>query len=195
MVGLPAWSLMMLPNHTDSPGHFDIGFNTALDSGRSGVAIDCISGVGPMRDAVEQALRIWIETSGACFLELLTMKGKFATHLHGSGPDGIPGWHAVASRVTGYSHGTDESGSDALRDAMVRNAVLNRLADRVLPLLTRPASNGIKIFYFRKPDAAIAEIRVNGVADAAALTSGQSRSASACDAAIVRCYAVATHRV
>lgn len=193
MVGLPAWSVMMLPNHTKSPGHFDIGFNPDLEAGQSGVVTDCISGLGTLREAVGQVLRIWLETSGACFLETLTMDGRFADHVVGSQPDGLPGWQAVASPITGYSYGADTASALALRDAMGRNAVLSRLSGHLLPLLTKPVNNGIKFFYFKKADSAIAEVRVNGVANPEASQALADLDwPEVTDPAIVRYYAVAT---
>jgi Family of unknown function (DUF6348) len=193
MVGLPAWSVMMLPNHTSSQGHFDIGFNPDLEAGQRGVVTDCLSGLGPLREAVGQVLRIWLETSGACFLEMLTGDGRFADHLDGAEPDGLPGWLAITSPITGYSYGGDQASALALRDAMGRNAVLNRLAGRLRPLLTKPVNNGIKFFYFKKPDAAIAEVRVNGVADPAASQAlAELDWPDVSEPAIVRYYAVAT---
>lgn len=193
LVGLPAWSVMMLPNHTDSASHFDIGFNADLDSGLGGIVTDCLSGVGPMPDALEQVLRIWLETSGACFLELLTRNGRYASRLDAGSPVGLPGWQVIVSPVTGYSYGAGDAGGKALRNAMLRNAVLSQLADHLLPLLTRPGNNGIKIFYFRGLESAIAEIRVNGVADPVASQAlADLEWPAITEPAVVRCYAIAT---
>jgi hypothetical protein len=166
LVGAQGWALMALPNHTDDPRHFDIGFVESTRAPDAAVIPDCISGIGSPEQAAGMMAHIWQETSGACLAELLTRRGEYATHLDSSDPAGLPGWHTVVSGVLGY--GADQASSDALRDALFDNRVLRTLAPQLLPALDRPAHNGIKVFYQRTPTGSSAEIRVNGRPDQAA---------------------------
>lgn len=157
------WAVMMMPNHTDHPEHFDLGFSTDLrDPGRD-VVVDCVSGIGTGLDAVGTALHIWGETSGACFLEMACGEtGEYATHLGGGDSAAIPGWHTISSGVIGY--GPDNASNHALQAAMLDSELLRTLAAELTPALNRPRRNGIKVFLCRTPDSTVAEIRINGEA-------------------------------
>jgi hypothetical protein len=155
------WAVMSLPNHTDHPGHFDIGFSTTLGAPGPGVIIDCISGFGTGPAAFDTVLHIWSETSGACFLEMATGgTGRYATHLRDLDPAAIPGWHTISSGVLGY--GPDEASNEVLQAAMLDSQILSALAPKLTPVMDRPELNGIKVFLCRSPDSTTAEIRVNG---------------------------------
>jgi hypothetical protein len=167
LVGATGWALMALPNHTDSPRHFDIGFVPSMDSPQRAVLPDCISGIGDSaQDAAAMMAHVWRETSGACLAEMLTRHGDYAAHLDGSAPSGLPGWHSVVSGVLGY--GSDPASSTALQAALLDHEVLRTLAPALVPALDRPAHNAIKVFCHRTPTSTTAEIRVNGVPHRAA---------------------------
>jgi hypothetical protein len=192
MIGKPAWSIMMLPIDPDDPSHFDIGFAPALGSGLPAFS-DHIGGPGSGPDAAERAAHICLETSGACFLEMLTRRGQYADHLDGNDRAGIPGWHTVASGILAYSEGDDDSDRVALQHAMADNSVLNRLSDVLVPLVTQPANNGIKMLYLRGADSMVAEVSVNGVRDETASDALAGLAWPAVKApTVARCYAVAT---
>jgi hypothetical protein len=192
MIGKPAWSIMMLPLDPEDPAHFDIGFAPALGSGLPAFS-DHISGPGSGRDAAERAADIWLETSGACFLEMLTRRGQYADHLDGSNPAGIPGWHTVASGILAYGKGDDDTDRVALQHAMADNRVPNQLSGVLIPLLTQPANNTIKILYLRGPDSMVAEVSVNGVPDERASHALASLAwPDLTVPTVARCYAVAT---
>lgn len=192
LVGPSGWALMRLPNHTGSPQHFDIGFVTSLESPRPVVLPDCISGLGSPHEAAAMMVRIWSETSGACFMEMLTRRGEYASHLDGSDSAGLPGWHSVVSGVLAY--GPDSTSNDTLQAALVGHEVLRAVGPLLAPALDRPALNGIKVFYQGGPTSATAEIRVNGVAHAAATQALSELPWPAVAApAIARFYAVAAH--
>ena len=76
------WSWQALPNHTGRPSHFDLGFTVG-----SAVIPDCISGSGPLREAVAQVLDVWAQTSAGCFLELVAPGSSSASRT----PEAIPG--------------------------------------------------------------------------------------------------------
>src|SRR5258707_5236383 len=96
MAGTQGWGLMALPNHTDDPRHFDIGFILAP---QPAIVPDCINGIGSPPEAAAMMVRIWRETSGACLAEMLTRRGGDAPHAPRSRPVGPPGGHSVGSRV------------------------------------------------------------------------------------------------
>lgn len=145
------WSLVPLPNHTGRPSHFDIGFTV----GSSPVLADCISGTGPLKEAVGQMLDVWAQTSAACLLEMIAPGGAFARRLTGA----IPGWETIVSAVIAY-------GAEAapLRDALESRTVLRELG----LALPRNRPSGVKVYLHRTPSDTTAEVRLNGVVDAAA---------------------------
>jgi hypothetical protein len=111
-------------------------------------------------------VHIWRETSGACLAEMSTRRGEYASHLDGSDPAGLPGWHSVVSGTLAY--GPDSTSNNALQAALLDHEVLHAIAPQLVPALDRPAHNGIKVFYHRTPTSATAEIRVNGLPHQAA---------------------------
>ncbi|MBC6469923.1 DUF6348 family protein [Actinomadura alba] len=191
MGGAQGWRLTALPNHTDDPRHFDIGFTV---SPQSMVLTDCISGIGSAHEAAAMMAHIWRETSGACVAEMLTRRSEYASHLDGSDPAGLPGWHSVVSGIVAY--GPDPTSNNALQAALLDHEVLRAIAPQLVSALDRPAHNGIKVFYQRTPTSATAEIRVNGAPHQAA---GQALAAlpwpKVTAPTIARFYAVAVHPV
>jgi hypothetical protein len=177
-----SWSLLALPNHTGRPSHFDIGFSAP---GIAPVIADCISGTGPLKDAVDQMLDVWAQTSAACFLQLVSPGGSFADRLPGSDPRAVPGWETIVSAVIGYGVEASELG-----EAMSARSVLRELALE----LPRDRPHGIKVYLHRTPAETTGEVRINGVVDAAA-----SHSLAAMDwpevkgPTTARFYAVAVH--
>jgi hypothetical protein len=192
MIGQPAWGIMMLPVDSEDPAHFDIGFTPSLESDLPALP-DHISGLGSGREAADMAADIWLETSGACFLEMLTRRCEYADHLDGDSPAGIPGWHTIASGILAYGKGDDDTDRIALQHAMAGNRVLNRLSGVLIPLMTRPANNSIKILYLGGPDSVVAEVRVNGIPDETASYALASLAWPDVKApTVARSYAVAT---
>jgi Family of unknown function (DUF6348) len=157
MAGPQGWGLAALPNHTDDPWHFDVGF---ILWPQPAVVPDCINGIGPPREAAAWMARIWRETSGACLAEMLTRRGEYASHVDGSDSAGLPGWHLVVSKV--FAYGPDPASNHALQAVLVERDVLREIAPQLVPALDRPAHNGIKVFCQRSPTSASAEVRVNG---------------------------------
>jgi hypothetical protein len=170
-----SWSLLALPNHTGRPSHFDIGFTV----GSSPVIADCISGTGPLKDAVGQMLDVWERTSAACFLQMVSPGSRPP----GAGLAGVPGWETIVSAVMGYGVG-------ALREAMSSREVLRELG------LELPGGrpHGIKVYLHKTPAETTGEVRVNGAVDA-----GASQALAAMEwpevkvPSTARFYAVAVH--
>lgn len=186
---------MALPNHSGHPNHYDIGFVPELSSARDmQVVADCVQGLGTPAEAAQMAVDIWRETAGACLLELLTRHGHYADHRTGDDPDGIRGWHTVASGVIAY--GQDESASRQLRTAMIDNRVMPSLTSVLVPRFQPHHINGVKFLLSRGADQSLTtEVRINGFPDdratrALAALPWPTLSAGA----VARFYAVAMHR-
>ncbi|MFF4010680.1 DUF6348 family protein [Streptomyces sp. NPDC001717] len=102
----------------------------------------------------------WVQTAGACLLELLDGHEHFADH---AGPDherGVPGWHSITSGAVAF--GLDVSENQKLQSAVLEANVLRRIADTFTEDLESPFFNGVKVFYGGLPGRMEAEIRVNG---------------------------------
>jgi len=187
--------VMMMPNHTDDPAHFDLGFSVDLREPGRHVVLDCVSGIGTDPGAVGTAVHIWAETSGACFLEMACGgTGQFATHLGEGDSAAVPGWHTISSGVISY--GPDDASNHALQAAMLDSELLRTLAAELTPALTLPRLNGLKVFLCRTPDTTIAEIRINGEpAVPASEAMARLPWPDVADTTMARFYAVAAHPV
>jgi len=144
------WSWQALPNHTGRPSHFDFGFTTD-----SVVIPDCISGSGPLKNAVAQVLEIWAATSAACFLELVAPGSSSAIRTR----EAIPGWETIVSAVYRYGVATSPFHEEFRSRGVLRELKLT---------LPHERPNGIKVYLHRTPTETTGEVRVNGTLDAAA---------------------------
>lgn len=181
------WSIMVLPPHADGLLHFDLGFSTGP---KQPLIVDCISGVGQGRAGFDTVLHIWGETSGACFLEMMS-GGDFATHLR-EGPEALPGWHTISSGVIAY--GPDDAANHAVQAAMLDSDLLHALGDEIKADFDRPRLNGIKVFLCRTPESTTAEVRVNGrPAERASEAMARLPWPDVTATAFARFYAVASH--
>lgn len=190
MVGKPGWSIVMLPNHTESRDHYDIGFIADLSVKPTRAVIDCAHGMGgTAQDAAWRAVDLWLQTAGMCALEMVDRRGKFAQHVPGNDARGVPGWYMLMSGVAAY--GQSLADNERLQSWTLRNHVLHRVADALTPGLQHADLNGIKVFYGGLSGSMIAEVRVNGENDVAA-----SAALAGLDWPVlgsftaVRCYAV-----
>jgi hypothetical protein len=119
--------------------------------------LDCV--VAMAKDP-RRAADSWVQTAGACLLELLDRRERFADH---AGPDdrrGVPGWHSITSGAVGL--GLDTAENHRLQNALVDANVLHRIAGTFTEDLESPFFNGVKVFYGGSPGAMQAEVRVNG---------------------------------
>lgn len=123
--------------------------------------VPCFVGcVGAVTGNPRHATDSWVETAGACLLELLDRRGRFAHH---AGPDhehGVPGWHMIASGAVGV--GFDVSENQRMQTALLDANVLHRIADTFAADLESPYFNGVKVFYGGRPGGMAAEVRING---------------------------------
>ncbi|MFJ4849543.1 MULTISPECIES: DUF6348 family protein [unclassified Streptomyces] len=124
---------------------------------------DCVVAVGAdARDAADT----WVQTAGACLLELLYQQGRFAAQ---EGPEherGVTDWHSITSGTVAF--GLDPTENRRMQAALLEANVLHRVADTFTADLESPFFNGVKVFYGGRPGAMEAEIRVNGTRHQAA---------------------------
>ncbi|MGV9249042.1 DUF6348 family protein [Streptomyces sp. NPDC003710] len=152
------WAVAVAPPHHGGGHHYDL---VALPDVSVQPDVPCFMDcVVAMSGNPRIAADAWVETAGACLLELLDRREHFADH---SGPDderGVPGWHSITSGAVGL--GLDTAESRRLQNALVNANVLHRIADTFTADLESPFFNGVKVFYGGRPGAMEAEIRVNG---------------------------------
>ncbi|MFC8722018.1 DUF6348 family protein [Kitasatospora sp. NPDC057198] len=108
----------------------------------------------------QDAANTWVQTAGACLLELLDRRGDFADHVDAEDEGGVPGWHMIVSGVVGLGLDVDESWR--LQGALLEANVLHRIAGSFVEDLESPFFNGVKVFYGGSPGAMRAEVWVNG---------------------------------
>jgi hypothetical protein len=152
------WAIGVMPPLHGGPRHYDL---VAMPDTRLQPDVPCfmdcvvaISGDAP------KAADTWVQTAGACMLELLDRRQFFADHADPDDERGVPGWHCIASGAVGL--GVDAVESRRLQKSLADANVLHHIADTFTADLESPFFNGIKIFYGGQPGKAQAEIRVNG---------------------------------
>ncbi|MFF3663463.1 DUF6348 family protein [Streptomyces olivochromogenes] len=152
------WAIGVMPPVHGGPHHYDLVAlpDTSLQPDVP-CFMDCVVAIAG--DA-PKAADTWVQTAGACMLELLDRRQYFADH---AGPDderGVPGWHCIASGAVGL--GVDAEENRRLQNSLVDANVLHHIADTFTADLESPFFNGIKVFYGGQPGKVQAEIRVNG---------------------------------
>ena len=158
LVSPHGWAVAVLPPDHGSGHHYDLA---ALPDVKVQpdvpMFVDC--SVAMSRNP-KHAADAWVQTSGACLLELFDRRGRFADHADPSDEHGVPGWHVIASGVVGMS--LDPAENRRIQAAILNMNVLHRIAPSFTADLESPFFNGVKMFYGGAPGAMQAEIRVNG---------------------------------
>ncbi|MBK3566429.1 MULTISPECIES: DUF6348 family protein [unclassified Streptomyces] len=158
LISPDGWAVAVAPPHHGGGHHYDL---VALPDVSIQPDVPCFMDcVVSMSADPQDAANTWVQTAGACLLELLDRKEQFANH---AGPDarrGVPGWHMITSGAVGL--GTDVDENRRLQGALLEANVLHRIADSFTADLESPFFNGVKVFYGGRPGAMQAEIRVNG---------------------------------
>jgi len=158
LISPDGWAVAVAPPHHGGGHHYDL---VALPDVSLQPDVPCFMGcVVSMSADPQDAANTWVQTAGACLLELLDRREQFADH---AGPDdrrGVPGWHMITSGAVGL--GTDVDENRRLQGALLEANVLHRIADSFTGDLESPFFNGVKVFYGGRPGAMQAEIRVNG---------------------------------
>jgi hypothetical protein len=158
------WAVAVTPPQHGGGRHYDLVVRLDVNDERdlSGFA-DCVVAMSAdPRDAADA----WVQTTGACLLELLDQRGHFADRYGPDHPRGVPGRHAVVSGVVGL--GLDPDESRRVQGALLDVNVLHRIADTLTSGSASPGATGVtgatgvKVFYGGRPGAMQAEIRVDG---------------------------------
>ncbi|KAB1977577.1 DUF6348 family protein [Streptomyces triticiradicis] len=158
LISPQGWAVAVAPPHHGGGHHYDL---VALPDVGLQPDVPCFMDcVVSMSADPQDAANTWVQTAGACLLELLDRREHFADH---AGPDderGVPGWHVITSGAVGLGHDVDEN--RRLQGALLEANVLHRIADSFTADLESPFFNGVKVFYGGSPGAMQAEVRVNG---------------------------------
>ncbi|WP_127356147.1 DUF6348 family protein [Actinacidiphila soli] len=148
-------------DHPGSPGHFDLVYLIDRNRPQETAVPDCVTGHGPTSEAkARSGVTAWATTTAVTLLELTAGNGAFATHMTGSSPDGIPGWHVIHGGIIGLGSGTDRA---AVQEWAADHPLLPALAD-VLTADTLPRDRliGVKMFFGSRAGHETAEVRVHG---------------------------------
>lgn len=158
----PGTTAIMVREHgTGRQVHPDLGFLLHRDRPDVPAFWDCVAGMGATEDAaLERAITIWSQTTGAAALELLTQRGQFAQHLGAEDPQGFRGWHTIHAPLLGWGVGNRAA---ELQEWGLNHPLLPALRDSIAPALDRKELNGLKLFLGSAGGKRFAEVRVNGV--------------------------------
>ncbi|MGW3353801.1 DUF6348 family protein [Streptomyces bungoensis] len=152
------WAVGVAPPHHGGGRHYDI---VALPDVSIQPDVPCfVDCAVALSGDPRHAADAWVQTAGACMLELLDPRGRFADHVDPDEERGVPGRHAIISGAVGF--GLDTAENRRLQTALLDANVLHRIADTFTADLESPHFNGVKVFYGGRPGAMQAEIRVNG---------------------------------
>jgi Family of unknown function (DUF6348) len=152
------WAIAVTPPQHGGGRHYDlVALPDVSIQPDVPVFMDCVVSMGAdHRPAADS----WVQTAGACLLELLDRRGRFADHVDPEDERGVADWHMIASGAVGY--GLDAAENRRLQMALIDANVLHRIAHTFAADLESPFFNGVKVFYGGLPGSMQAEIRVNG---------------------------------
>ncbi|MEU6275027.1 DUF6348 family protein [Streptomyces populi] len=152
------WAVGVAPPHHGGGRHYDL---VALPDVSVQPEVPCFTDcVVAMSGDPRGAADVWVQTAGACMLELLDPRSRFADHVEPDHERGVPGRHSIVSGAVAF--GLDAAENRRLQTALLEANVLHRIADTFTADLESPYFNGVKVFYGGRPGAMQCEIRVNG---------------------------------
>lgn len=164
LISPSGWAVAVAPPHHGGGHHYDL---VALPDVSLQPDVPCFMDcVVAMSAEPRHAADAWVQTAGACMLELVDRREHFAEHAGPEHQRGVPGWHTITSGAAGF--GVDAAENRRLQTALLNANVLHRIADTFTADLESPFFNGVKVFYGGRPGAMEAEVRVNGERHAAA---------------------------
>jgi hypothetical protein len=144
-------------DHCPDARHLDLGFTMKFQDPESWV-IDCVEAPGETdEESWRNAIDVWATTTGMAVIEGMAMDGRYATHVHGDSPDGVPGWHAVVGGITGWGH----DDPDPVAQWLAGSDWLPLIAPVLDEDLHRARNNGIKVLLGGPAGDEIASVRVN----------------------------------
>ncbi|MFC8454694.1 DUF6348 family protein [Kitasatospora sp. NPDC057223] len=139
----------------EGAGHVDLGFVLHLGRADAPVVWDCAAGLGQTEEEkLANAVKMWATTTAATLVELQEGRGERGDHYR---PGELPGWHAVQGPAAVFGFG-----NELLAHWLAEHQLLPVLAAALLPELTGPQVNGVKLFLGGKAGDDVAEVRVNG---------------------------------
>ena len=158
------WAVAVAPPHHQGGHHYDlVALPDVHIQPDVPVFTDCVVAItGDPRHAAEA----WVQTAGACLLELLDRRERFARHVRPGDAHGIAGWHTIVSEAVAF--GLDTAEARRFQLVLQEANVLPRIAHTFTADLESPFFNGIKVFYGGRPGSMEAEVRINGERHAAA---------------------------
>ncbi|MET8454320.1 DUF6348 family protein [Streptomyces sp. NPDC005209] len=114
------WAVAVAPPHHGGGGHYDL---VALPDVTVQQDVPCFMDcVVAMSGNPRQAADAWVQAAGACLLELLAPRGRFADHVSPVEERGVPGWHSITSGVVGF--GLEAAENRRLQTALLHANVL-----------------------------------------------------------------------
>lgn len=164
LISPSGWAVAVVPQRHGGDQHYDLAAVPDVNiQPEVPMFLDCsVAMAGNPRHAADA----WAQTAGACLLELLDRRGRFAEHAGPEDERGVPGWHMIAAGAVGV--GLDVTESQRIQSALMNANVLHRIADSFAADLESPFFNGVKVFYGGLPGAMEAEVSINGERHAAA---------------------------
>lgn len=151
------WAVAVEPPHHGGGRHYDL---LAWPDVRPQPEVPCFGDCVVAFAGAPRAADSWAQTAGACLLELIDRRERFADHLGAEDPRGIPGWHMIESGVVGV--GMDPAENRRLQRALTEANVLHRVAGTFTADLEPRFFTGVKVFYGGLPGSMEAEIRIDG---------------------------------
>ena len=124
---------------------------------------DCVLGHFADVDAsAVEVVNAWHQSAYATVAQLYDQGGTHAVDMHGSEPEGMPGWHVILSPIQGY--GEPESEAEVLGRWLADNPILPALAPAFAQSVDPgTAPHGAKILIGGSPEGRVAEVRIAGV--------------------------------
>lgn len=160
VLGPGTTAVIVRNDHPDAgPGHVDIGFVLNRNRGDAPIIWDCAAGgEGDLRQAATFVSSLWVKTTAATVLELLTQRGEYAEHSDGEDGLGLKGWHTIHGPILGY--GRDDA--RPLQTWCVENPVVPLLGDLLAAALPPGPVHGVKFLLGAFDEESIAEVRIDG---------------------------------
>lgn len=153
-------------DHTGHPSHLDLDFVLNVNRPHETTISDCVTGYGSTPEQVaDQAVRMWLGTTGSAVLELLVQDGSHAVHFAPGDPGGLPGWHVIHGGINGWGVGDEH---DAVQMWAVQHPLLPHLAPVLKGTFDRELLVGVKLVFGGGEGSEVAEVRVGGVGHEAA---------------------------
>jgi hypothetical protein len=153
------WAVAVTPPQHGGGRHYDlVAFPDVSIQPDVPCFVDCVVA---MSADPREAADAWVQTAGACLLELFDQRECFADLVGPEDERGVPGFRSVVSGAVAF--GLDATENRRMQGALLAVNVLHRIADTFTADLESPFFNGVKVFYGGRPGATQTEVRINGV--------------------------------